>query len=382
MRVLHVITSLDSGGAEGVLARLCLADNENTHCVISLMDEGVYGTALRKAGVAVFVADMPRGKLTLRGLWRLWRCIRRTRPDVLQTWMYHGDLLGGVVGRLAGVRNIVWGIRNTELTPGKSSRATILIARLCASLSRLIPARIAVCAETAAEVHAGLGYISDKMVIIPNGYDLTRFQPDLAARRAIRKELALGDNDFLIGMVARFDPFKDHGTLIAAIRLITERGIDVQCVLVGDGIGPANTELVNAIDEAGLAGRVHLLGRRPDIPDVMNALDVHALSSTSEAFPNVVAEAMACATPCITTDVGDAALIVGTTGWVVPRGDPEAMADALCKAVQEHDVPAQWQDRQKLARERIENEFSMDSMVYRFKALWHDVHAGKGVSQG
>ena len=382
MRVLHVITSLDSGGAESVLARLCLADKQNIHSVISLMDEGIYGGSLRNAGVQVYVAGMPRGKLTLRGLWRLWRFIRRARPDVLQTWMYHGDFLGGVLGRLAGVRNIVWGIRNTDLSPGKSSRMTILVARACARLSRVIPAKIAVCAEKAAEVHACLGYARDKMVMIPNGYDLARFKPDPDAREAVRQEFSVGEEDYLVGMVARYDPFKDHTNLISALQLIVERGINFHCLLVGEGIGPANEALVSVIAQAGLSTRISLLGRRSDIPDLMNGLDVHVLASSSEAFPNVVAEAMACGTPGISTDVGDAALIVGNTGWVVPPGDPEAMADALVTARKERALPEQWQTRQKLARQRIETEFSMDRMVSRFQAVWQEVSAGTGVPRG
>lgn len=378
MRVTHVITSLGSGGAEGVLARLCLADKQNTHSVISLMDAGVYGETLENAGVLVYPVGMARGRLTPRGFWRLWKFIRHENPDVLQTWMYHGDFLGGLAGKLAGVRNVVWGIRNTDLSPGKSSRATIVIARLCARLSRRIPAKIAVCAEQAVDVHARLGYARGKMVTIPNGYDLSRFKPDTEAGKAIRAELSLGEEDYVLGMVARYDPFKDHKTLIEALRIVAERGVGFHCVLVGRGMDSENTELVDAIQQAGLSSRISLLGRRPDIPDVMNSLDLHVLSSSSEAFPNVVAEAMACATPCVSTDVGDASLIVGDTGWIVPPGNPLAMAEAVCEAQAERILPEHWLARKTRGRQRIEKDFSMDRMVSKFQGLWQEVLTGTG----
>ncbi|PSF08084.1 glycosyl transferase family 1 [Marinobacter halophilus] len=373
MRVLHVITSLDSGGAEGVLARLCRADHSNAHHVISLMDEGVYGLPLRRAGVQVYCAGMPRGKVTVKGLFRLWLFIREARPDVIQTWMYHADFLGGLLGRLAGVRSIVWGIRNTDLEPGKSSRSTILVAKLCARISSWLPARIAVCAEKAAEVHARLGYCTGKMTVIPNGYDLARFKPLPSSAEVIRHEFQIPASDVLIGMVARFDPYKDHGNLISALEQLDERGVEFRCLLVGEGMDSGNSKLMKFIEDAGLEKRIILAGRRADIPVVMSALDLHVLSSLSEAFPNVIAEAMACGTPCVSTDVGDASLIVGDTGWIVPPGNSDKLAAAVQKAINEILDADEWGSRKAAARTRIENRFSLKGMITSFDSLWQAV---------
>jgi glycosyltransferase involved in cell wall biosynthesis len=141
-------------------------------------------------------------------------------------------------------------------------------------------------------------------------------------------------------------------------------------VLAGTGCSDDNAALVAQIKDHGFQGAVRLLGRRGDIPAIMNALDLHVLSSRSEAFPNVVAEAMACGTPCVVTDVGDAALIVGNTGWVVPPRDPERLAEAIVEALRERTDAKQWQSRSRAARQRILNEFSLEDMVERYHRVW------------
>lgn len=370
MKVLHIITGLNDGGAEAVLYRLCTRDQAGEHVVVSMMDEGKYGPLLRQAGIPVHVLNMPRGQLRPGALVKLWRIVRAARPDVVQTWMYHADLIGGVVARLAGVRAVVWGIHHTTLEPGKSRRSTIWVARLLARLSRRVPRRIVECAERAAEVHAALGYCREKMVVIPNGYDLTQLRPDAAARARLRAEWGVDAAAPLIGMVARFDPQKDHANLLHALQRPAGEGVSFRCVLVGTGMTPDNQALVEHIAAAGLQDRVMLLGRRDDIPAVMNALDVHVLSSSAEAFPNVLAEAMACGTPCVTTDVGDAAAIVGETGWVVPPCDPAALADALGAALTELQAPDRWPARQQRARSRVADAFSIEAMVGRYHAVW------------
>uniref|UniRef100_UPI000685DD67 glycosyltransferase family 4 protein n=1 Tax=Tepidiphilus margaritifer TaxID=203471 RepID=UPI000685DD67 len=368
-------TNLADGGAEAVLYRLCTqaGDDACQHVVVSMMGEGKYGSLLRAAGVRVHCLNMPRGRVTWRGLRRLWQILRAERPDVVQTWMYHADLVGGVLARLAGLRAVCWNIRHSNLEPGKSRRATIWIARLNARLSRWVPAAIVCCAAQARDVHVRIGYAVDKFVIIPNGYDLGHLRPDAAARARLRAEWGVPDGVPLLGMVARFDPQKDHGNFIAACAHLQALGADFAAILVGTGCDAGNAELVRQIAAAGLAQRVRLLGPRTDVPAVMAALDVHVLSSLGEAFPNVLAEAMACGTPCVTTDVGDAAQIVGDTGWVVPPRNAQVLAAAVQAALEARRDSAAWAERQQRARQRIVDEFCLDRMVQRYQALWAQV---------
>lgn len=371
MKIVHVITGLEGGGAEAVLFRLCRADTADEHAVISLVDDGTYGQPLRDAGVAVHCLRMPRGRVTFAGSRRLWRLLRASQADVVQTWMYHADLLGGVFARLAGLRRVFWGIRNSNLERGTSRFSTIAIARLCAALSRFVPHRIVCCAQRAAAIHVELGYDRSRIIVIPNGYDLGQFRPDPAARARLRREWQVGEATTLLGMVGRFDPQKDHENLLQALEMVQRRGIDFRCVLVGDGMTPDNPALAGWIDARGLGGRVLALGRRSDVPVVMSALDLLVLSSRyGEAFPNVLAEAMACGTPCVTTDVGDSAEIVGGTGWVVRPGSAEDLAVAIGEAIASISQEDEWRRRQVACRARVEARYGIEAMVAAYRDAW------------
>ena len=370
-KVVHIITSLNDGGAEAVLTGLCLHSKQVQHVVISLMDGGKYGPALREAGMTVYYLGMSPGKPSLIRFYRLIKLIKTEKPDVVQTWMYHADLLGGIAARLAGIKRVFWGIHNSILEKGKSKRSTILIARVCALLSRWVPERIICCANKALEVHTENGYHKPRLVVIQNGYDLSRFKPNVAAGRVVRRELGFSSDEFVLGMVGRFDPFKDHSNLLKALAQVADRGIVFRCLLVGKGLSPENSPLTTTIAELGLENKVMMAGQRTDIPAVMNALELHVLSSSSEGFPNVLAEAMACGTPCIATDVGDALEILGDASLCCPAQNSPALADLIIRMAKEwQQNPNAWQTRQKASAQRIAARFSIEGMVDAYEACW------------
>lgn len=372
MKILHIITGLADGGAEAAMYRLIAHDLSNQHYVVSLTGEGKYGPMLMEIRAKVVTLNMPRQWLTIEGLKHLWRILKSIQPDVVQTWMYHANLVGGIIAYMTGVP-VVWGIHNSTLAPGQIAYATIVVARVCGPLSRVVPSRIVACARRAAEVHASLGYDAGRMVVIPNGYDLARFAPDMEARARLRNEWNVTDDTPLLGMVARFDPLKDHNNLLRALALLRAQGTAFQMILIGTKVDRDNKALQAQIATANLSKEVRLIGPRRDIPAVMNALDIHVLSSRAEAFPNVLAEAMACGTPCVATDVGDAALIVGDTGWIVPPRSPEALAQGLGAALTAWQDRSGWTERQRRARQRIEEHFAIASMVERYREVWQDV---------
>lgn len=375
LRVMHIISGLLHGGAETVLQRLTTASGAGVrHTVVSMRGEGVMGPALRAAGVEVVSLDMQGLAGSARGLWRLFRLLRNRRPDVVQTWMYHADLIGGVLARLAGVRAVAWGVRNSGVSLGESSRSSRIAAWFCARVSGWVPAVIVTCARRAAEVHRGWGYCADRVLVIPNGYDLSLWHPDAAARQAWRREWQVPEDAVLLGCVARWNPLKDHGNLLSALALCVRSHPGLRCALIGLGMSRDNPELVAQARQYGLLDHLIFLGRRDDVPALMPALDVHVLSSKAEGFPNVVAEAMASGVACVVTDVGDAAAIVGEHGWVAPPQDPVALAQAIDRAVAAVRDPA-WPERQAEARRSVAQRYSLQTMAGRYETVWRRLAA-------
>jgi glycosyltransferase involved in cell wall biosynthesis len=330
IRVAYVITGLDTGGAEAMLERLIMSLGPRVRpLVISLTDLGVVGPRLQANGVDVRALGMRRGRVpSLRLWWQLVQLLRRFGADVVHTHMCHADLVGGLAARAAGVRAVMWNVHLSNLDAGLNARSTLWTLRVCALLSRVLPQRIACVAERSRDAHVSLGYVREKCVVIPNGFDMSQFQPDACARLAVRTELGLAADTPLVAVIGRFDVLKNHrGFCEAMAHLLTLRP-GVHALLAGTGIDANNHELMAWMQAHGVAQACHLLGPRQDVPRLMAALDVLLLPSLGEAFPNVVGEAMACGVPCAVTDVGDAAVMVGDCGRVVPSGDMRGLAAA------------------------------------------------------
>lgn len=369
-RVLHVISGLGDGGAEAVLFRLVSCSGATRHHVVSLTDFGKYGPLLQNLGAKVDALSMPRGRITLSGISKLWRIFRAVdRGTPIQTWMYHADLIGGIVALLARQKNIFWGIHHTSLSLNNNRMTTIIAAYFCSFASYIIPKKIVCCAEAAKIVHARFGYDSSKLMVIPNGYDLSVFSHDERLGEVERERLRVPIGVPVIGFVARIDPIKDHSNLIAAISILRQEGVKFTCLLVGAGASDSNYSLMSKIADEKVQDHVRLLGPQENIPKIMNALDIHVLSSKAEGFPNVIAEAMACGTPCVSTDVGDASEIIGSTGIVIPPEDHIALARAIKTLIGEIGTSG-WDIRKSAARARIAERYGMDRMLAAYQAVW------------
>ena len=358
-----------------MLCRLVAAKKEGVeYSVISLKGRGFYGATLEANGLQPHYFQFARF-FEIASLFEFFRLIKRISklsPDVVQTWLYHADLIGGVAARLAGCRNVVWGVRTAALSPLLNSRFTLAVGWMCARLSGYVPVAIATCSVAAAKEHKKMGYAPSKFHVIPNGFDLTLYKPDSAVRQQLRQQWGVGDHEVLFGCVARWDIYKDHPNLLQAMSIAAEQGLKFRCVLVGGGLIASNMALMSLVSKYNLENFVVLAGSRADIPAVMSALDFHVLPSRSEAFPNVVAEAMACGTPCIVTDVGDAALIVGETGWVVPPESPDLLAKALQQA--ESSFRSESNELRRVeARKRVADNFSLEKMTQSYVNLWQSV---------
>jgi glycosyltransferase involved in cell wall biosynthesis len=368
--IVHLITGLWTGGAERQLARLVMEaqGDEGRHVVISMTDAGDIGPTIRAAGITLHTLGMKRGRPTLLGFWRLALLLRRLRPAILQTWLYHADLLGWVAAKVSGTRHVVWNLRCSDMDMRRYSRLSRLVVAILARLSPWVDA-VVYNSSAGREAHARLGYHPRRWQHIPNGFDLSEFSPSSVARDALRRSLGLAPDTPVVGLVARHDPMKDHVGFFRAAALVASRNDAVRFVCAGADVTPDNAVLGAALQDLGLTGRVFLLGRRDDIAAVTAGLDLAVSSSAfGEGFPNSLGEALASGVCCVATDVGDSAKVVGESGLVVPASDPSALALAIVTML---DKPAA--DRHHLGmagRERIEREYSVRAMAQRYGKLY------------
>jgi glycosyltransferase involved in cell wall biosynthesis len=377
IKVLQLITGLDVGGAERMLQQLVARIDRDRFDVEvgSLLPAGSLASEIERTGTPVWSLDMKRGLPYPWKLSTLASKLRRTSPDLVHTWMYHADLMGSLSARRAGNIPVVWGVHNSSLESGVTKRSTVMTARLCARISNRYPAGIQYCSELSRRVHAEIGYRNDRTLVIPNGFDVGVFKPDPEARAGVRTELGLPGDSLIIGLVARFDPSKDHRTFVRAAGKLAERDDDVHFMLCGKDVDASNGKLMGWVESTGVKDRFHLLGLRGDIPRLSAALDIATSCSRNEAFPLVVGEAMSCGVPCVVTDVGDSALLVGDTGVVVPPGD----AGALCGAWRRL-IDLGGAGRREMgagARRRVADHYHVDQIVRQFENFYLAVTGDK-----
>lgn len=369
-RILHIITALEMGGAERSLANLLLdrpGERQDAH-VVSLSGRGHYSDILAGHGIGVDHLELSRSPRLLSAPLRLRRIIRRFRPDVIQGWMYHGNLIASLAGLMAGPRvSVAWNIRQSLYDVATEKPGTQQVIRMLAKLSAR-PDAIVYNSFQARDHHEAFGFRSaGSGTVIPNGFDTARWRPDAAHRQTMRSALAVADTDIVAGFVGRYHPIKDVPTFLAASAKAMAHDPRLHIALVGEGLNADNPAL--AAHFARLpAGRVHSLGRRGDIEKILPGFDLLCLSSASEGFPNVLGEAMATALPCIATDVGDCARVMDGRGRIVPPGDVAAMATAMSdlgdlSAARRHTIGM-------AARDRIVTGFGFDATLDAYTRLY------------
>lgn len=379
IRLAQVITGLGGGGAEIMLARLCavLPRERYQVQVFSLTRGGPVAVRLRALDIPVFeldlkgAGDVPRGVLALR------RALREFAPDLVQTWLCHADLIGGLLARLSLRVPVIWGVHQAEYDARTTPFTTRMVLRACAWLAHTVPARIVSCSAAGRRARIAAGYPAELFEVITNGVDPQQFQPDSAAGARLRAELGVSPSTALIGMPARWHIDKDHAVLCAAARGVLEACPDTCFVLCGEGISADNHHLAQMIAATGHAADFRLLGFRDDMVALLAALDIGVLSSRTEAFPNVIVETMACAVPFVATDVGDVAAIIGDAGRVVPPRDAAALAGALLELLRAPAAQrALWaQD----ARQRAVAQFSLATTVARYEAVYRAVLVARSI---
>ncbi len=368
IRILHIITSLDTGGAENILYRLVSGmDCRNfTNAVVCLGNQGKIGEKILKSGIQTNVLGIHPARPNPLALKKLYHLLDEFKPDIIQGWMYHGNLVAQLAARRARTP-FVWNIRQSLPSLSEEKFVTSIMIRLGAFFS-YAPSRIIYNAFTSALHHEAIGYRREKRLLIPNGFDTEAFSPSFQARESVRKELDIPIESFLIGLIARYHPVKDHKTFFKAWKIFNQKFPEVHFVLAGKGISIENQELDAFLRQNSKKNFIHLLGEREDIPRITASLDIATCCSKAEALSNSIGEAMSCAVPCVATNVGDLSDLVSQTGLIIDKQDHEALAKAW-----EHIYSMPLEQRQQLgknARERILSHYSLSQSIHQYSSLY------------
>lgn len=364
MKIVILARALDYGGAERQLVELAKGLHAAGHevGVIAFYPGGPLEQVLRSSGVAVHSIGK-RGRWDIVGFaFRLARRLRALRPEILHGYLGVPNIVAAVMLPLLPGSRLVWGIRTAEIDTSHYDLLHRLVYRIEAWLSRFCD--LVIVNSQAGRQHAiEKGFPAERTVVIPNGIDVRSFYPDGSAGQRVRQQWHLLPTNVAIGFVARLDPLKDHNTFFRAAALLAEHRPDAKFVCVGDGPELYRETLRARTRELGIASRVIWEPGRSDIRDIYNAFDIVCSASVTEGFPNVVAEAMACGIPCVVTDAGDSAVIVGDTGVVVPRGDPCALAEGMERQLRR--LEAEGNSLRSSVRERVVANFQVERLVER-----------------
>lgn len=376
MRVLHLITTLSVGGAEQMLVKLLRALDQRAFepTVVTLVDEGPLIEVIRSMGIRVETLGLQRGAISVRGLARLTRIISHTKPDLIQSWMYHANLAASLARPWTPRKTpIIWNIRQSLY---ELSRERLLTRAVVHSGKYFAPHVDAIInnAHSSQQQHAAIGYRNARNVVIPNGFEIDRFRPDPTARVSVRREIGIPEDAVVIGMAARMHPLKDHANFLRASKTALLADPRLHFVLVGRDTD--THALVLDAASNGLRGRLHLLGERADMPRVLNAFDVLVSASRGEGCPNVVGEAMSCGVRVVGTNVGDTANVIGNCGEVVAPENSTLLADAMLSvAGQPSAIGFTMSDA---ARERIRTHYSIETIAKQYTDLWEGAIAQRG----
>ena len=333
-KIAHIITGLGVGGAETFLLRLIpeLEKSGFQSVVIYLTGTGDYVDAYTKKGISVVPVGITSPVHAVIGFWRLRAILKREEPDIVQTWMYHANFLGGLVAKMMKIPSM-FAVLQSNLSPKVNKKLTTVMIQIGARLSKINSGAVLYDSDAARAAHETVGFDPTKSIVIPNGVDPEKFMPDRSLRDEVRAKLGIPPDAIVIGHVARYDPQKDHRNFLQAVNQIRTRNASLHVIMVGERVDWQNSDLTGELDRGEVSQWLHLLGPRSDLAKLYNGMDIFCSSSIGESCPNVVLEAMIMGLPCVATDVGDVRRMVGDNGRVVPPSSVEKLSIALTDVI-------------------------------------------------
>ncbi len=360
MQILHLISGLKSGGAESVLYKLIKHDKLNSHHVVTFSG-GFYLNQLKKINAKVTLIELNKYFFFLN-LPKIIYIIKKTNPDLIQSWMYHADFITIFLKVFFKDKNFYWNLRNTSPNKKWSKYSTIILSKICAFFSKIVPTKVIACSTAVAKQHLKIGYSRKKIKVIFNGFDATQFKKNLSIRKIIRSNLKISSNHFLIGCFARFHPQKDHKSLLTAFNILSKKYKNLKLLLIGDEIEKITDEPEYHIYKK------NIIISKPlkKINDMYNAIDLFVLPSIGyEGFPNVLAEAMLCEKYCLSTDVGDSRKILNKYGKIFKKNKPKDLKNKI------KDFYIRKKLLNKSGRRYIQKNFLINKMVKRYNLVWN-----------
>jgi glycosyltransferase involved in cell wall biosynthesis len=379
MKIVHIINSLKKGGAEGNLYRLCKIQkkkykNKIDIIIITLIDNGYYEYELKKKGIKIISLRInEKNKIFdfIKKITKLRKYIKKINPDIIQSWMYHSNFLTMFIPKKYH-NKIFWNIRHSELNLKISKKMTILLSIICGLFSRFVPKKIIYCSEKSIKFHENNQFYSKKKTrLIDNGYSDKIYYPSNNLRSNFRKKNKIKKTDIILGYAGRYAKQKNIESLLNAFSKIVKNYSNVHLYMVGKEINLQNKELINIMSGLNIKDKIVLLNEQKNLVEFYNGIDLLVLTSHSESFPNVIAEAMLCSTPVLASNAGCSKKIIDKYGFVLNKNDYLSITKGLKRSINIlENKKGNWKSLKKNVRSQIKNKFSIEKMAHNYSENW------------
>lgn len=379
MKVLHIINSLKKGGAEGNLYRLCKLHKEKYKnkidiSIITLINKGYYEVELKKIGIKIISLDLNKKDRFfdfLKKILKFRKLIKKHNPNIIQSWMYHSNFVTLFLPKLF-YDKIFWNIRHSELNLKISKKTTILVSIICGLFSKIVPKKIIYCSEKSINFHQNKHFYSkNKTKLIYNGYNDKIYYPSKYLKVNFRKKNGINKSDIILGFAGRYAKQKNIPSMLLAFSKFIKKHNNIYLYMVGKDISPFNKELTTFISNLKIQNKVVFLNEQKNLCEFYNGIDLLLLTSHSESFPNVIAEAMLCSTLVLASDAGCSKKIISNFGFVIEKNDYKSIIKGLNRGINIFKIKnKKWKILEKNSRIQIKNNFSIKKMANTYFKNW------------
>ena len=379
MKIIHIINSLNKGGAEGNLYRLCKFHKKKfkkniSITIITLIRSGFYEIKLKKLGVNIFSLNINKQSKFfdyIKRILKLRKFLKKVNPDIIQSWMYHSNFITLFIPKIF-YEKLFWNIRHSELNSKISKKTTIFVSIICGLFSKKVPKKIIYCSERSIKFHENYHFYSrEKSTLIYNGYSDKTYFPLRRHRFKFRKSYNIGKSDIIIGFAGRYAKQKNIYSMLFAFSKISKTYNNVYLYMVGRDISKNNINLINYINSLKIDNKVFILNQQNNLLEFYNGIDLLLLASHSESFPNVIAESMLCSTPVLSSNAGCAKEIINGKGFMMKNNDSKAIYKDLKRTINFFKYKKKdWKIIKKNSRSQIQKNFSIPNMANRYLKSW------------